>query len=235
MATDLKLLDTASDDTQSWAPGHAWRALAQLRAAEAAEPLARLFSRVDAPGDDFLREDLPEAFGMLGAVAIPPLMAYLADEANGLWGRAAAGRGLEKIGTRHPEAREAAVAVLAGQLGLFARQDPALNGSLVAHLLDLKAVEAAEVMQHAFAAGMVDEMVTGGWEDVQKELGLEAPPAGTPPAAAAQYTLKKAVRPAPRPQLSAQEQIRAGLASTLSDPDLDVVPGPKRKHHRKPK
>jgi len=172
MVTDPELHEAAGDSSEVWAPGHAWRPLAQLHAAEAAAPLAELFRRIDENGDDFVGEDLPVAFGLLGPGAIPALMAYLADDSHGLWARVAAGHSLGFIGQRYPEARGACAAVLAGQLGLFASQDPALNGSLVAYLLDLKAVEAADVIEEAFKAGAVDEMVAGGWQKVRRDLGL---------------------------------------------------------------
>ena len=42
------------------------------------------------------------------------------------------------------------------------------------HLAELKVVEAAPLMEEAFAARRVDDMVMGDWEDVQIELGLLA-------------------------------------------------------------
>jgi hypothetical protein len=54
----------------------------------------------------------------------------------------------------------------------FEKNEPALNGFLIANLLYLKAVEAAPVMERAFAADCVDETIVGDWEDVQIKLGL---------------------------------------------------------------
>lgn len=241
MATDPELQDTRSDAAQIWAPGHAWRTLAQLHAAVAAEPLTQLFSLIDKTGDDFVGEDLPEAFGMLGPGAIPALMAYAADNTHGLWARVAAAHSLEKIGIRQPETREAIAAVLAGQLGLFAQQDPMFNGSLVAYLVDLRAVEAVDVIQQAFAAGQVDERVVGDWQAVQARLGLQVEldgsrqPLRMAKIAAPVRTLNKAARPALHRQPNALEQIETGLARTLSDAELDLASSPKRKHHRKRK
>ena len=50
-------------------------------------------------------------------------MAYLADDSHGLWARVAAAQSLSDVGERHPEARDDCVAILSGQLGLFAQQD----------------------------------------------------------------------------------------------------------------
>ena len=47
-----------------------------------------------------------------------------------------------------------------------------LNAFLMSYLVDLKAVEAAPVMEKAFAADRVDISVQGDWEDVQIRLGL---------------------------------------------------------------
>jgi Protein of unknown function (DUF1186) len=239
MATDPELNEAVSESSAVWAPAHAWRALAQLHAADAAPALAQLFRRIDENHDDFVGEDLPKAFGILGPGAIPALMAYLTDDSHGLWARVAAGHSLGYIGIRHPLAREACVAVLAGQLGLFAQQDPALNGWLVAYLLDLKAVEAADVIEQAYRAGDVDEMVAGAWEHVQMALGLkdemgkliQVP--GTP---AAVYELADAThKPRPQPQPSPQSVMEARLVQALRETELEVDLGPKRKHHRKRK
>src|ERR1700687_2750327 len=84
MATDPALNEDDSESPEVWAPGHAWRALGQVPAADAAAPLVQLFQRIDENQDDFVGEDLPRAFGLLGPAAIPALMAYLSDETKGL-------------------------------------------------------------------------------------------------------------------------------------------------------
>ena len=43
---------------------------------------------------------------------------------------------------------------------------------MVGYLLDLDAVESAEVIERAFAAGVIDEMVAGDWTTVREELGV---------------------------------------------------------------
>jgi uncharacterized protein DUF1186 len=173
MAIDPALNEAPSDSGEVWGPLHAWRALTQLRAVEAAGPLTSLFRRIDEQQDDWVGEDLPEAFGRLGPGAIPTLTTYLADAANGEWARVAAAHSLERIGTRHRQAREACVAALTHQLEQLTQQAPSLNGSLVAFLLDLQAVEAAPVIERAFRFDQVDDTVVGDWEDVQVAFGLK--------------------------------------------------------------
>jgi hypothetical protein len=172
MAQDEDLHQADSGGAEVWAPVHAWRALAKLQAEAAVEPLVELFARIDAYDDDWVREDLPKAFGVLGPVAIPGLRDYLADPSHELWARVAAARSLAEIGQRHPEARSECVAPLAEQLAHFSEQDRGLNAILIGYLIDLHVVEAAPIIEKAFAADRVDLMVSGDWEDAQVYLGL---------------------------------------------------------------
>jgi hypothetical protein len=172
MATDDELNTANSQSAEVWAPTHARRALGQLRAESAAEPLTSLFHLIDDNGDDMVNEELPEVLGLIGSAAIPAVAEYLADASHGLWARVAAASSLKEIGQRHPDARAECVALLTRQLEYFADQDDTLNADLVGALLDLKAVESAPVMERAFAAGRVELSVAGDWEEVQVELGL---------------------------------------------------------------
>jgi HEAT repeat protein len=167
---DLHWADSESDEV--WAPLHAWRALGQLQAGAAAEPLLTLLSRVDEFNDDWVGEDLPKAFGDIGQPAIVPLARYLADSSHGLWARVAAASSFVKIAQRHPDQRDACVEALTQQLTKFKKLDPILNGSIITDLTDLKAVESAPVMEQAFAADQVDTSIQGDWEDTQIRLGL---------------------------------------------------------------
>jgi hypothetical protein len=110
--------------------------------------------------------------GMIGPAAIPALAAFIADPVHKMYPRSYAGDSLEKIGKQHPAAREECVRSIAAALENFAQNESGLNGFLFANLLGLKAVEAAPIMERAFAAGCVDEIIAGDWEAVQVELGL---------------------------------------------------------------
>ncbi len=173
MATDGSLNQADSDSREVWAPLHAWRALGQLRAEAAVEPLLTLLHRIDEHHDDWVGEELPRVFGMIGPAAIPGLAAYLADPAHGLFAGIAAAHGLQEIGARHAQARGDCIRALTRQLERFADNDPTLNGFLISYLLDLNAVESAPPMERAFAANRVDLTVMGDWEDAQVELGLK--------------------------------------------------------------
>jgi hypothetical protein len=175
LATDepLRWSDEA-EEPALWGPIHAWYALGQLRAEAAIEPLLSQFRHVDVEDDDWVQEEMPAVFAHIGPAAVPALAAYLAEVTHGVYALAAAGTALSRIGARYPEALEACAAGLIARLERFEDNDIGLNAFLIGDLLDLKAREAAPLMERAFARERVDEMVCGDWEDVQIELGLKA-------------------------------------------------------------
>jgi len=173
MATDVQLHEGPPDSPVVYAPVHAWRALAQLRAPEAIVPLVELFRRVDQMRDDWVSADLPEDLAEFGAAALEPLTAYLANGDRGDWSRIAAAQAIRHIGEAHPELRLDCIARLSAQLEHFAVQSEMLNAFLISPLWDLRAVEAMLVIGRAFASGRVDESVQGDLEDVEIEFGLK--------------------------------------------------------------
>jgi hypothetical protein len=176
MATDRELNRAEGESPRVWAPLHAWRALGQLHAEGAIEPLLDLLVEACEDHDDWAREELPVVFGMIGPAAVPALAQFLADEAKGSSARRVVADALQHVAQGGPDDRDECVAILTGQLAEAERNDPGLNGFLIAYLLDLGAVEAAPVIERAFATDNVDETVAGGWEDVRHELGLGPPP-----------------------------------------------------------
>lgn len=170
MACDPGLNHADEDDPQAYAPLHAWRALGQLAAPEAAAPLVDLLVRL--PDDDFANEELPEVLGMIGAAAVEPVAAVLANASHEERTRVSAANALEEIGKRHPEQRDRCVALLMRQLEAWPGQSEWLNGVLIDYLAELHATGAAPLMQAVFEAGRADVMIRGDWEDVQVDLGL---------------------------------------------------------------
>jgi hypothetical protein len=171
MLSDESLNEAMGDTPEVWAPLHAWRTLAQLGAVEAAEPLLSLLPRIDESGDDWVGEEVPEVFGLLGAKTIPAVAGYLADDEHGLWARIAAARSLGQIGKCHPDARDACVAALLQALERFASHDPTLNSFIISDLLDLRAQEALPVIREAFRSQKVDPTIHGDLQDIEIELG----------------------------------------------------------------
>jgi hypothetical protein len=172
MILDKELFWADSESTEVWSAIHAWRALAQLQATSAIPALIELLGRVDDYDDDWTSEELPLVFAHMGQPALEPLAAFLADANQDTWSRIAAGDGLVKLAQRHPELRVEAIAALSRQLAHFAEQEQNFNGLLIGQLVSLKAVEAAPVIEQAFAANKVDVMIQGDWEEVQIALGL---------------------------------------------------------------
>lgn len=178
MVLDEELEAGDGDEPATYGPVHAWRTLGLLRAEQAVEPL---MWRLETD-DDWAKEEIPAVLGMIGPAAFEPLRATLARRSQDPepWGAGAAASGLVEIAQRHPEMRDAAVASLSRQLRWWARHEPVLNTMLIHDLVELKAVEAAPLMEAAFAANAVDTMHDDDWEDVQVALGL-LPERITPP------------------------------------------------------
>ncbi len=152
---DPELLKEGAEKPEGWAPHHAMRALGQLRDVAAVEPLLsqsdRLLDYNEGLGEWGI-EELPEVFGLIGPAAIPA----------------------------HPEAREESVTALTRQLESAQENDPRLNSFIIDNLINLKAVEAAPVIERAFATDSVDMDIVGDWDDVQSAFGLK-PPKERPP------------------------------------------------------
>ena len=160
------------DDPRLWAVIHAWRALGQLRAEAAIEPMLALMITLE--DVDWLTEEGPEVLGLIGPAAIAPTTAALARTAATAFPAVSYSHALQAIAEHYPETRDIVVAALIAQLELYRHNDPGLNAFLVMHLAKMKVLAAASLIEEAFAARRVDDMVMGDWEDVQIELGLLA-------------------------------------------------------------
>lgn len=172
MACDAALNQADSTSSEVWAPVHAWRALGQMRAAEAVLPL-RAFLR-GASDDEAAMEEPPAVFGMIGQAAISPLSEFLSDRSNPELAVSTALLGIKEIGARHPECRAECVGVLVRMLEPPAATDPTTAGFVVSALTDLGAVEAIDPIRDAFRRDAVDISVAGDVEDVEIGLGLRA-------------------------------------------------------------
>jgi hypothetical protein len=131
-----------------------------------------LLERIDEDYEEWIGEELPEVLGLIGPAAVPRLGECLTIPHDGMWAQITAALALREIGNRHPVARDECISALSKGLESFTSQDPGLNGFLISSLVDLKAVEAAPLMEKAFAADCVDLLILGDWEDVQISLGL---------------------------------------------------------------
>lgn len=170
MATDPALSEQDPDAAEVWAPIHAIRVLAHLRAPEAAEPLLGLL--LEGFDDDWLIEELVSALSRIGSPSLPVLVRVLADDRAPDLARNVAAEVLGKIPGREPDARAEVVAALAAALRRFEDNRAELNAMLVLALVDAGAGEHAGLMREAFEAGRVDTTLCGSWEEIEEALEL---------------------------------------------------------------
>ena len=159
LATDEDIANQESiDDPAVYGPVHAWRALAQLGATEAAEPLLGNFEW----DDDYSSEDLAHVYSLLGPSTIPALANHIKthnteDTAINAYGAVSA---LSEIAQEHPEAQAEVIKSLNDQLEQYQENDPALNGILAGNLADLGAKDSLPLIEAVFAADRADIMHT---------------------------------------------------------------------------
>lgn len=170
MVTDDDLNTAPGDTAAVWAPMHAWRALAQLGAPEAARPMLELAERYAV--DDWVSEELPEVFALLGGDTLPTLTDFLADQTKDSLARIKALRGVVRLGQRQPDQRASCATILSDQLASHAEQPSHINGFLIDGLAELEAVDQIDVIRDAYRADNVDTSITGDVEDAEMRLGL---------------------------------------------------------------
>ncbi len=160
--------ESEDDNPSKWAPIHAWRALGQLHAQAAVEPL--LAKLIDWQDDDWTVE-LERVFALIGPPALPMLIRFAGEEhpeyplTASIWS-------IKQIGLEHPESRDTVVAALTAQLHRYPEQDEVINAFLISGLLDLDARETIPLVEAAFAADRVDESICGDWDEVSDEFSL---------------------------------------------------------------
>jgi hypothetical protein len=177
MATDLELNRSVLESTEVWAPLHAWRALAQLRALEALPPLLELLDEFE--GDEWLSEDLPAIAELLGPRALAALIAYLdrADNSDNRLGYLPVVEAMVRLGRKYPEARSRVIAILQRHLANYLENDDGFNGWLIDGLMTLRARQALPLMAAALVTESVDEMIVN-WDHICKAFAL--PPTSDP-------------------------------------------------------
>ncbi len=157
------------DEGESCGPIHAYRALGQLKAEKAIQPLIRL---LDDEENEWFMIDLPKVFGMIGSACIPALADYLNNDEHSCWSKVAAAKGLTKVAELDPAHRDESVEIITEALSRHQQHLPEFNGSLVSELIDLRAIESVSEIERAYKEGPMEEMFCGSWARVQIELGL---------------------------------------------------------------
>jgi len=172
MGCDAALLDADMACSEAWAPMHAWRALAQLRAEAAVAPLLAVTAAYEE--EHVLDPELPTIFGLIGPAALPHIAGFVLDPANAISPVSTAISGLTEIAGRHPDCRAEVIDILVRVLEAPAGSDPTILGFAVSALLDLEAIEAIDAIRGAFRREAVDLSIAGDLQDVEVELGLRS-------------------------------------------------------------
>jgi hypothetical protein len=178
MVTDDYLASDDANEFEYTATLHAVRALAELHAQAAIEPLLTFYDKASEDDNDWMLETLIYFYTTIGPVALPLLEQFLADPLHDQSAQNYVTEIISKIAEKHPEARTECIAVATRRLADFEVNNPELNEALISALLRMKAVDAAPLIQAAYASGRVDDFWGGDWDEAQYELGLkERPPA----------------------------------------------------------
>lgn len=171
MATDEDLDWADSDSLEVWAPVHARRALAQLRAEASIRPLVALIGERE--DDDWLQDEAEQILVAFGPRILPVLADFLATAPADAGSSAILNvvGAIGQIGKKFPEARQRVIDILLRRLRLAEQQDEGVLGFIVDALVDLKAKSALPAIAEVFVAETLDEMVIN-WQLVQKNFGL---------------------------------------------------------------
>ena len=171
MACDGSFSNEPDNSKEVWAPIHARRALGQLKAVSAIPALLALQSD---KYDEWVTEDFPRAFGMIGPQALPALSTFLDDIQKPYQARVVALEGVQAVAKKHQDFRGEAIEIVVKCLKEYAVNSEIVNGFAVSALLDMKAVEAIDIIREAYNSKNVDESICGDLEDVEIELGLRS-------------------------------------------------------------
>jgi Protein of unknown function (DUF1186) len=176
IATDNDLYELDDEMAENWAPVHAWRALSQLQATDAISPLLEQFQEYQnhEGWHDWMINELPRVFSTMGSPAIPFLAEAICDRTKIYWFRDVAIESLTNIALGISEVKPQCIAILQEELTHFQENESDINSFLIDALVELRAVEAAPVIEQVFAANKVDELFCGDWNAIQVDLGLKS-------------------------------------------------------------
>jgi tetratricopeptide (TPR) repeat protein len=174
LAVDPAVHECESDSLEVWATVHAWRALAQLRAAEAVGPLVGLAR--ERSDDDWVTDELSEVFVLIGTASLAPLRHLLVDKDASDEARFIAAYSLGQIGERDPSTRDGTVHTLVQALEGFGANSEFLNGILIGELVQLRASQTLSLIERAFASERVETAMSGELEWVREEIGAPQSP-----------------------------------------------------------
>jgi hypothetical protein len=115
---------------------------------------------------------------MMGEAAIPGIRHHLSRRSHSKeaeYSEFVAIEALEDIATSNPDLRPQCIEICIEELQHASKHDSAVNGFMVGVLASFKVVEAANVIERAFAGGQIDPSISGDWDDIQVELKVTYP------------------------------------------------------------
>jgi hypothetical protein len=152
----------------------AWRSIASVNIYEAVRLMLDLLE--DAEKLEIENYLLATEFERAGKMADKATTAFLCDfiqlKSYGKWTTISALECLSCALENNPDMKNIIKDAMRKRFMDYENNSSNLNAFLIDRLTDLGAVEVAEEMERAFAAGKVDESHIGIWEDIRKKLGI---------------------------------------------------------------
>lgn len=167
------------NDTNIWTvPVHAWRAIGQLKATKAIEPIISCFDEYY--NSDWAMEEFPVVMAMIGKEAIDPLKQNLFSNKTSENAKIESVFCLTEIAKhkhQNNEIFDSVIGILASYLANPDKDRPDLNGSVVSFLYDLHKVRPVslgiiELIRKLYKDGLVDLIHMGDIEDVEIYFGV---------------------------------------------------------------
>ena len=174
LGTDRELLVfNKKVDEDEWAPMHAWRALVQMQAVEAIEPLVQILDWREEIENDLINDGLAETLENFDAPGIEALAAFMNEPGHSVPGYVSASAILAGIGMEHTEQYEHITQIITSALeSNFEGNEEEVNGFWISDLLDMNAKNSYPIIKKAFDADKVDITIVGDLEDVEIEWGM---------------------------------------------------------------
>ncbi|MFA6714237.1 MAG: hypothetical protein WC082_01495 [Victivallales bacterium] len=184
----------------------AWRAAAAVNITEAVRLMLELLDNAEKLKieSDLLMTDLEQAGKMADKAAIVFLCDFIQIKTYGDYTTISAVDCLACAAKNNHDMENIVKDAMAKRFMDYENNSSSLNAFLIDGLTDLEAVELAETMERAFAAGKVDESHVGIWEDIRYKLGV--PGMGLVP---------DGVRVTPDPFKELKEKLRKLTAQTM--------------------
>jgi len=170
IVSDESLHNAKTDGKEVWAPLHAWRALGQLKAAQAIQPLIDQFETLC--DDDWALSEIQKVMGMIGKPAIKPLGHYFLSSTPSEYAKIMAMDGLAEIAKTHEKLKPQILDIFKTYMRNPDTAKIDLNGLLVSQLMDLHARELIDDIRPLYEQNLVDITISGDLEDVEISLGL---------------------------------------------------------------